>query len=523
MKTVMVNLTTEHSTRHRVCDLQQIERMLAACSVDPMTLDEWVRGHQRFGASLQCRDLTTYIDLQRWNHGFQNPAETWGWIFIDLPSRVVVLDRDLFSELQGVVTAPTLDGRHVEIPYRFPPAWQVLFLSDHWREVLDRTRSNNTPKCPRDFLYTQAGDFFVDVLDTLLHNTEVDNGCYRAPDSWNWIHVTPQSSDSSPWVPLSDLFTELLGRWMHASPPGLQGQTVLHWLECHRAWIDQDLRERQNQWMLTGICPLPLSESDSTYHRSGFGTHETWMYVALLKDLMRFAAAEILFRPRSRKETWMQQVQDRCETWLAASPSFYPGSLATKEVIELERRRIPWTLSSNEILDHCRCDICESLAQQESPVFCQIDLESETELDQIRRSCRSTALADEESPTVPSCPWILVHRADETDGAALAIECLSRSRLLLRSIRRGHPPLNLSRTDTWFNWVDQAPSKPLSRAECELILCELDQLENEYSGDSFNISWVRDAFDQALHFASGRDSTSRSTFTTPSSGLKTSR
>ena len=517
MKTVMANLRAEHSARHRVCNLQQIERMLAACSVDPMTVDEWCRGHQRFDSLPPSGDLSSCGDLQRWNLGFQNPAETWGWMLIDLSSRTVVLDKSLFSELRGVIEASTLDGHQVELPYSIPPFWQVLFLTDRWREIVDRSRSANLPNCPRDILYNDAGDFFVEVLHSAFHNTEVDNGCWRAPRPWTWVHVQPKASASSPWFPLTDLFTELLGRWMHASHPGLQGETVKHWLECHRAWIDQDLRERQNQWMLTGICPPPLSESDSTYHRSGFGAHETWMYVALLNDLVRFAAAEILFRPGSRKGTWVQQVQDRCETWLAASPTHYPGSLAAKEMIELERRRIPWTLSSDEILAHCRCEICETLAQQATPVFGHLDLEPRTESDEIELLYRTKVSTENGAFAVRSRFWYLVHQASDADGAACAIECLSRSRLLLKTLQRGQPTSDPAFADTWFHWVDHSPASPLSRAKCELILSELDQLENEYPQHSFTIAWVRDAFDETFDFLSDRETGSASTLTTSDS------
>jgi hypothetical protein len=503
MKTVMANLTAEQITRHRVCNLQQIDRLLAACSVDPMTADEWVRGYQRFGPPPHRSDLFSCHDLDRWNLGFQNPAETCSWMLIDLPSRTVVLDRPLYAELRGAVTVPTLDGHLVELPYILPPTWQIVFMSEPWREIVDRTRSLSVSACPRDILYSNAGDFFVDVLDTLLHNTDVDNGHWRAPDHWSWMHITPESSKHSPYFPLSDLFAELVGRWMLSTHPDLRGQTVAHWLECHVNWIDQDLRGRENQWMLTGICPPPLSPADSTYHRSGFGPHETCVYQALLHDLIRFSAAEILFRPRSRREARMQQVEDRCETWLTTSPSFYPGSLAAKEVIELERRRIPWTLSRDDILDSCQCRICQALAEQGNVTFCQLNFESwnaTTQHPHLRN-------ADNCHEALPhwSCPWSLFQEVSEFDvsvgaGVVLAAECLSRSRLLLQAIHLRHPTSQLTAATTWLHWMNQAPTKAVTVDECESILEELEQLKIEFPQSSMTLAWVVETFQQWLRF-----------------------
>ena len=498
---VCVNLKADRNSWHRDWPQDQLDELVSACSVNPLTPEDWSRGHQRF------QRPADEFDMKCWRPGFKEPKASG--LLIDLTTQSCVFSHDLLPRIRGLVAVKNLAADFVDVPYTLPPNWQLKTLRNAWSD-LETTGDLKTPiLCPREFLYLGPSAFFVDQLAVIFSSSSTRQGEWTPPRDWQWLSIDTPESTAAHGVPLAKLFEELCGRWILGTHGDGEASRPVAWLESHRRWIEHDLHDRQLQWVRTGVCPPPLSKQDSAYLYSGMGPHESWVYQELLHDLVRFAAAEVIYRPKSTREERICQVHDRRETWMATSPSSIPGSHLASEIVEYERRRITWSLTAEEITDHCTCGFCRSLALQVEPVFCHFDLETPT----TRRL--SPASLNFSPPICPAFPErgpqdkkCLIGDSDLKLRSLLA-ECLSRARLLLQSMERSetyqHPPSLIMLSD----WTRYRPTQILTPQECGMICDQLNRLNREELPVPFMVSWVHESFQNLKDYLNAHPSDMR--------------
>ena len=498
---VCVNLKADQNSWHRDWPRHQLDELLSGCSVNPQTPQEWSRGHQRF------QRPADEFEMKFWNPGFKEP--TASGLLINLTTQSCVLSHDLLPWVRGVVAVKSLVGDFVDVPYTLPPDWQLETLKNAWLD-LETTADIKTPDpCPRNFLYSGPSEFFVDQLAAIFSSSPTRQGEWKPPRNWQWFSIDPPEPNANHGVSLAKLFEELCGRWILGPHSNSEASRPGAWLESHRLWIEHDLHDRQLQWVRTGVCPPPLSTQDSAYRYSGMGPHESWIYQELLHDLVRFAAAEVLYRPKSTRDERVREVHDRRETWMATSPSSIPSSHLAKEIVEYERRRIPWSLTTEEIADHCTCGFCRSLALQVEPVFFHLDSESSTTRRLFSASSNFSRAICPAFPERGRQNKKSLFGDSDLDLRSLQAECLSRGRLLLQSMESMKTCQHHSSLIVLSDWTRYRPTQILTFQECSVICDQLSRLIREELPVHCMVDWVHESFQNLKDYLHAHPSVAR--------------
>jgi hypothetical protein len=148
--------------------------------------------------------------------------------------------------------------------------------------------------------------------------------------------------------------------WLMTERQDLLGQSPRRVLLCHREHIDRDINHRSEQWSMQGFAPPALNVDSSAYEYGGYGTSEVALYFDLLRSVLE-EAWERVVEGESNCERLITLLAEHRDQWLDQPPEDDSGDQSCKELIELERRRMP-VVSDESHLD-CDCPICRAQAE----------------------------------------------------------------------------------------------------------------------------------------------------------------
>ena len=138
-----------------------------------------------------------------------------------------------------------------------------------------------------------------------------------------------------------------------------------------RAHIARDIEHRSHQWAVQGHCPPGLSEQDAAYRWGGLGTNEIIIYYDLVRHLLYNCLLQFVQGPPQSKETAVRALRQLRDRWLRQPEPQLTGNSPPREVIERERRRLPWVEDSAADPD---CPLCRLAAESNAgPAFTYLD------------------------------------------------------------------------------------------------------------------------------------------------------
>jgi hypothetical protein len=170
-----------------------------------------------------------------------------------------------------------------------------------------------------------------------------------------------------------DLFAAIHSEWLMTERNDLRGRTPRELLFEKRDFIDFDLHSRSLQWSFTKVCPPSLRTDSFAYLNAGFGTHEWVLYYDLIRYLLANAAARRTAGEAKDIDSEIVRLSEARDLWLHSPDSESWGRFPF-EIIDLERRRVNMTMSSQEILIDENCPCCVALAEEfDTPMFWHLD------------------------------------------------------------------------------------------------------------------------------------------------------
>jgi hypothetical protein len=369
MSRMTVTIMDQQRALHGRPRQELAEWLVAALTAEPESIVELAAALQRFPATIR-RD-----PFSNWLAGAcDEPAEA-GLCLIDLPGRLVVWQAD--EPLRAGRNGLQVQSRSTQLAAALSDDWQWLDSAEGWRERSQQRRAQRVPpQDVRPVLYERVLEHIAQqLLDAAEGRLQLDGSS---------LDREPVSADHGQHV--ADQIAEIHARWLLTPLDELRGRAPRDVLLEHLEHLDADLHERADQWSQQGQCPPGLDRESTAYRCGGFTTAEVVLYYRLVRRLVqtgwdavfpvtadadnaatpdsnRISRQELVRLLRAAQQRWMQNTEH--EGLCGESPA---------RIIDLYRRRIPWTVSPDKaIIDH-DCPLCRMAFEEHSgPLFWHLD------------------------------------------------------------------------------------------------------------------------------------------------------
>ncbi|MFO0904036.1 MAG: hypothetical protein U0939_13610 [Pirellulales bacterium] len=342
------------------------EAFVAALSANP---ESWAELHTALGRYVHPGVLPTLVEQvdQAASGGATALADVEDGLVIDLPARWVgVRGAPTETPLGHAEDVHYLDldsARTVVLRYELDDSW----LIEPWSHAAEQRAA--------DRRLARAAQPSPDDRATLY----LELPRYLARESWQARSAASgtthePSSRADREGALREAARAIHERWLLTPRPSLSGATPRDVLLRRRGAIEHEISARAWEWSVLGACPPPLPEASTAVREGGIGTHEFVLYYDLVRRLLELALGDVW--PPSVKTVdeltqWLTLERDQ---WLDTPDAELLHGRTPRRVIDDERRRIPFAVSSAEaIVDH-DCPICRMMAEElDGPVFCHLD------------------------------------------------------------------------------------------------------------------------------------------------------
>ena len=308
---------------------------LAAISAEPESIEEFYTAVSR------------YLPNHRWHEtGDPGSLETsktrdGDWCLIDLDARSVIAGESFeLPDPNGSYQATETD-LSVEFPIvwiTIPNTWQYESVLENWRTQLAERRQywrRNARIDVREVIYGRSMLEFV--VDRCFSRETTLNGLCR-----------------------DEAIRGLHAEWLMTKREDLLGKTPRDWLLGELSRLQTDLQRRADQWSRQGFPPAALDESSAAYRLGGFGTIEVVIYFEIIRTLIGIAWDRVDDRKINR-EVLISQLTELRDRILDEEPDDGSSGYSNRQLIELERKRMPIISDGAHLFDDC--PLCRASAE----------------------------------------------------------------------------------------------------------------------------------------------------------------
>ena len=349
MSEVRLNIIDWEGAVHGTVHGSVSDAVVAALSAEPQTLIEVEAAMARFIRPTEQRPFLSFkagVNDEPWDAGV---------VLVDLAARVLASE-SLYSQPEKEGEVAYHDGTKatdVAVLYRVPDDWVFLNSLAEYKGVRARRRTElaaNPPLDARPLLYENA------LLDFIVGE------CLSAQSR-------ASSDQEFTEEEIASLISGIHAKWLITPREELNGESPRDVLLARREHIDFDLHTRQLQWTFLGEGPPCLSRDSFAYRFAGFGTQECVVYYDLVRHLLWECWERIRNSGKVKKteEAAAQEtaqlkscLQELKEEWLEQPQKDFSGRVPAL-IIENERRRLPSTMSSKDVVIDEDCDICQMM------------------------------------------------------------------------------------------------------------------------------------------------------------------
>lgn len=318
------------------------DAVVAALTAEPETIEELALAMARF--SKRSHDSPPFA----WFHKGEDfePYDA-GILVVDLAARVVAVEStySLPSRKGEVYYHNGTERTDIPLRYELSDDWHFVRSIPEYEGVSRRRREERAALPPldaREVLYGKIAEF-------------VAAECLAARGSTD-----------------QELFADIHAKWLMTVREDLRGKTPREILFEKRDFIESDLHSRELQWTFTGECPPPLPITSNSFRFAGVGVNEWVIYY----DLIRFLLEECWRRVEVETDFSIADEAERLtrlkDEWLETPNRDFFGK-SPLEVIERERRRLPFAVSGKEAMVDDDCSVCQMMAEDDSPMFWHLD------------------------------------------------------------------------------------------------------------------------------------------------------
>ncbi|MFV2069518.1 MAG: hypothetical protein ACC645_21345 [Pirellulales bacterium] len=346
MREIMLNLTDTRQAIHRSVHGSMGERIIAALSAEPETIDEVQAALARF-----VRPAPEANFFDGWTYGLCEEPWDAGIVVVDLSARLVAGDSTYFR--------PTSQGRveyhdgtaatDVWLHYAVPDAWMFSHDMADWQGRADyrrRALQAEPRRDAREVLYGQLCPFLVQQLRSAAGTVD---------ERIRAIHA----------------------RWLMTARRDLQDRSPRDVLLARREAIDRDLVHQAGYWAKLGECPPGLDRQSAAYRLGSFGTHENILYYELVRYLLDVGFDYLAHnRPGGGDEELAlatDYLERRKQDWLHTPQAEELIGHTPAQIIHRERARLPNVDTGDSHAFEDDCPLCQMLDQEDQPIFWYLD------------------------------------------------------------------------------------------------------------------------------------------------------
>jgi hypothetical protein len=340
MSEVKLNLVDARNTIVGTAHGSFADRCIAALSAEPESLSELASALARYDRPRN--EIGLFAAFQSSSELDPIPWDA-GVVVIDLAARIVLSD--------STYSAPGPEGEvdyhdgtqatECSIPYRLPSDWLFVNSIEAYRWSRDRRREVRQATSPLD---TRAVLYGQPLLEFIVASC-VDLG--EANKNGNGASEL-----------LASQISAIHARWLMTPRADLRGRCPREVVTEKQDLIDFDLHSRALQWTFLGEGPPCLPCDSFAFRFAGFGTHEWVVYYDLVRHLL-WNAVDIDCHNREAAISTLEKMKT---SWLESNCDDYDGKVPAI-IIENERKRLPQTMTPQEMIIDEDCELCRMSAQ----------------------------------------------------------------------------------------------------------------------------------------------------------------
>lgn len=388
-------LVVRDSTRDisLTCHGSDAERVVAALSADPVTIEELETAIERFMHVDRSHGFfygaSRYLDDEPWDSGL---------VVIDLAARLIILESTYFwtSHSGDVYFQNGEYGTNISVRYTLADDWEISDQRESWEyraKLLRRERAERPVLDARSVLY---GRPLLEFLATECWNAFLHRESGSSPPaSITMSDLAAQATAGSATIfpsadrfndPSYDTLKDIHARWLMTARSDLRGATPRDVLLAEHERLSEDMQQRCDQWSRTQECPRGLDTMSHAFRFGGFGTHELVKYYDMIRELL-WSSWEELHAAEMREKnltvantanfdqflegevTRLERVRDE---WLD-TPDPECHLRTPRSIIDRERARLPEALFGRDAMIDPDCPCCQMLADLPGPTFMHLD------------------------------------------------------------------------------------------------------------------------------------------------------
>jgi len=367
MSEVKLNLVDAHTILSGTTHGSVADSTVAALSAEPETIKELEIALSRYIKPAESGEFASFrtrseIDPTPWDAGL---------VVIDLAARVIASE-STYSDPGPEGTVRYHDGKQltdVSISYHLPDDWRFVKSVEAYEWSAERRRRERQAMPPFDaraILYGRPMvEFIYDAATQLRNRPRIPSG-----DAEEAREAATRE------------IVQIHANWLTTPRADLRGRSPREVMLAKQHLIALDMDSRCMQWSFLGEGPPCLPIDSFAYRFGGFGIHEWIVYYDLLRCLLwisvaakrapdSFVAGE--HTPRYLDVSTL----DRIKTdWLEKPSREYDGRTPAI-IIDNERRRLPITMTPEQIMIDEDCECCRMMAMEAEmgfgPTFCHLD------------------------------------------------------------------------------------------------------------------------------------------------------
>jgi len=360
MSEVMLTIMDADHAIHGETHGSVADRVVAALSAEPETIEELEAAVARFIKPTDEYGVFDFFDEGICEEAClcffastamrKNKSLDAGIVIIDLAARVAA-GESTYSSLQKQGRVQYHDGStatDISVNYQVPDDWLFISHIDGWQALAQRRRDEraSTPLLDvRKVIYGKVTEFIV-------------NECLSAVEAGT-----------------EDPIADIHARWLMTQRSDLCNQSPRDLLLAKHGFISLDLQWRGEQWAFVGECPPGLSPESAAYRFGGFGIHENVLYYELVRYLLEDCWHHVSHENNVEAEAISAEI-DRLEqlkeNWLH-TPQNDLHDMPPSDVIEIERMRIPVTVSAEQMVLDDDFELYQMLQEDGNPTFWHLD------------------------------------------------------------------------------------------------------------------------------------------------------
>jgi hypothetical protein len=269
-------------------------------------------------------------------------------LWIDLAGRVVAYRGDRLDVAKfGDVKYLEADAlREVTLSFRLRSSWMVCLWDEQVPTVARQRREEREARPPLDVRKVLYGRLPQTLAEEFVRRRDVLG---------------------------DDPIRELHEHWLLTPRDDLNGATPREVLVDQLDSMVDEMSARCWEWSVLGVCPPPLPDGALAVTHGPIGMHEFVLYYDLVRRLLGAAmsATPDVARDTAALTSLLTQTRD---VWLDQVDEQELHGRTPRQLIEDERRRIPWAMTGQEAMIDHDCPLCRMMAEQsDSPYFCHLD------------------------------------------------------------------------------------------------------------------------------------------------------